>query len=38
MTDRNKPGWAFWAAVALVELPVLYALTFGPVCRLGRGG
>jgi hypothetical protein len=42
MTDRKKPGWAFWAAVVLVALPVLYVLSFGPACwissRLGHGG
>lgn len=30
---REKPGWAFWLIMALVALPVLYALSFGPVCR-----
>ena len=30
--DRKKPGVAFWATVALVGLPILYVLSFGPVC------
>lgn len=33
MTDRKKPGWAFWATVGL-SLPVLYVLGFGPACWL----
>ena len=31
MTSRKKPGVAFWATVAF-SLPVLYVLSFGPVC------
>jgi hypothetical protein len=33
MTDRKKPGVAFWATVALV-VPLLYAASFGPACWL----
>jgi hypothetical protein len=33
MTDRKKPGWAFWATVVLLVLN-LYALLWGPVCWL----
>jgi hypothetical protein len=32
--DRNKPGVAFWATVALVVVLVGYPLSFGPVCWL----
>jgi hypothetical protein len=32
MTDRKKPGVAFWATVVVVGLPLLYVLSFGPVC------
>jgi hypothetical protein len=32
MTDRKKPGVAFWATVVVVGLPVLYVLSFGPAC------
>ena len=28
--DRNKPGRLFWSTAALIALPVLYVLTFGP--------
>src|SRR5437868_5112684 len=31
MTDRKKPGWAFWTTV-MFSLPVLYVLSFGPAC------
>jgi len=31
MTDRKKPGVAFWATVVLVAL-VLYVASFGPAC------
>jgi hypothetical protein len=31
MTDRKKPGVAFWATVVFA-LPVLYILSFGPAC------
>jgi hypothetical protein len=31
MTDRKKPGAAFWATVLLV-VPMLYVLSFGPAC------
>jgi hypothetical protein len=33
MTDRKKPGVAFWATVALV-VPLLYVASFGPACWL----
>jgi hypothetical protein len=41
MTDRKKPGVAFWATVVVVAaltVPVLYVLTLGPIiwCH-GRG-
>ena len=37
MTDRKKPGWPFWATVVvLVVLPILYVLSFGPVCWLAE--
>jgi hypothetical protein len=32
MTDRKKPGVAFWASVVLICLPLLYVLSFGPAC------
>ena len=32
MTDRKKPGWAFWTTVATVAIPLLYVLSFGPAC------
>src|SRR5262245_26156524 len=32
MTDRKKPGVAFWATVVVVVLLVAYPLSFGPVC------
>jgi hypothetical protein len=31
MTDRKKPGMAFWATVAVVAV-LAYPLSFGPVC------
>jgi hypothetical protein len=31
MTDRKKPGMAFWVAVVVVVL-ALYVLSFGPAC------
>jgi hypothetical protein len=34
MTDRKKPGWAFWTTMILVSLPVLYVASWGPVCKL----
>jgi hypothetical protein len=34
MTDRKKPGVAFWATVALVVVLVGYPLSFGPACWL----
>ena len=34
MTDRKKPGVAFWATVGLVVVLVGYALSFGPMCWL----
>ncbi len=33
MTDRKKPGVAFWVTVVVVEL-VLYVASFGPACWL----
>jgi hypothetical protein len=30
--SRKKPGVAFWATVVVVSLPLLYVLSFGPVC------
>jgi hypothetical protein len=40
MTDRKKPGVAFWATVGLVVLLVGYPLSWGPVwwahVRLGE--
>lgn len=33
MTDRKKPGVAFWATVGLVVMLVGYPLSFGPACR-----
>jgi len=33
MTDRKKPGVAFWATVVVVVASV-YALSIGPVCWL----
>ena len=32
MTNRKKPGWAFWTTVALVAVMVAYPLSFGPAC------
>src|SRR5262245_29364126 len=32
MTDRNKPGVAFWATVVVVVVLVAYPLSFGPAC------
>jgi hypothetical protein len=32
MTERKKPGVAFWAAVVVVAALVLYPLSFGPAC------
>ena len=32
MTDRKKPGVAFWATVVLVVVLVGYPLSFGPAC------
>ena len=38
MSDRKKPGVAFWAAVALVAVLIGYPLSFGPAIWLtGRG-
>lgn len=41
MTDHKKTGVAFWAAVVVVVVLVLYPLSFGPACwitsRLDRG-
>jgi hypothetical protein len=38
MTDRKKPGWAFWATVVLLSSSVLYVLSFGPACWLSNDG
>ena len=42
MTDRKKPGVAFWATVGMVVVLVGYPLSFGPACWLsswlGCGG
>jgi hypothetical protein len=32
MTDRKKPGVAFWATVVVVVGLVAYPLSFGPAC------
>jgi hypothetical protein len=32
MTDRKKPGVAFWTTVVLVVVSLLYVLSFGPAC------
>jgi hypothetical protein len=32
MTDRKKPGVAFWVTVALVVVLVGYPLSLGPAC------
>jgi hypothetical protein len=32
MTDRKKPGVAFWATVALAVVLAGYPLSFGPAC------
>src|SRR5262245_30846512 len=32
MTDRTKPGVAFWATVVAVVVLVAYPLSFGPAC------
>jgi hypothetical protein len=34
MTDRKKPGVAFWATVVGVAALVGYPLSFGPACWL----
>jgi hypothetical protein len=34
MTDRKKPGVAFWATVVLVVALLGYLLSFGPACLL----
>ena len=38
MTDRKKPGAAFWATVVVVALLVAYPLSFGPACWAVRRG
>jgi hypothetical protein len=35
MTDRKKPGVAFWATVAVVAV-LLYVASFGPACWIAR--
>ena len=41
MTDRNKPGVAFWVTVVVLVFLVAYPFSFGPACwitsRLNRG-
>jgi hypothetical protein len=32
MTNRKKPGVAFWATVVLIAMLVGYPLSFGPAC------
>jgi hypothetical protein len=34
MTDRTKPGVAFWSTVVLSAVLVGYPLSFGPACWL----
>jgi len=34
MTDRKKPGVAFWATVAVVAMLIGDPLSFGPACRV----
>jgi hypothetical protein len=34
MTNRKKPGWAFWTVVVVVL--VVYPLSMGPASWLGR--
>ena len=34
--SRKKPGWAFGATVALIGVPVLYVVSFGPACWLNH--
>ncbi len=34
MSDRKKPGVAFWATVALLVVLVWYPLSFGPACAV----
>ena len=34
MTDRKKPGVAFWATVVVVASLAAYPLSFGPACWL----
>jgi hypothetical protein len=36
MTDRKKPGVAFWATVVVVVVLVGYPLSFGPVAWLSH--
>jgi hypothetical protein len=38
MTDRKKPGVAFWATVVVVGLPVLYMLGIGVLTLLFHRG
>ena len=33
-SSRKKPGVAFWTTAALLVLPVLYVVSFGPVVWL----
>jgi hypothetical protein len=34
MTDRKKPGVAFWASVVVTAVLIGYPLSFGPACWL----
>jgi hypothetical protein len=34
MTERNKPGAAFWATVVVSAVLMAYPLSFGPACWL----
>jgi hypothetical protein len=36
--DPKKPGVAFWASMAVVCLPLLYVLSFGPACWASSRG
>jgi hypothetical protein len=39
VTDRKKPGVAFWATVVVVAVLVAYPLSIGPACGvLNRTG
>ena len=38
MSGRRKPSWPLWFTVAVIGLPVLYVLSFGPACWMVRSG